>query len=210
MTERDAWLSHFDKAGAIWRYRQGGSHATYELVDRHADFYFNSDIVAADPLLARQAVHALTNGIRDRLPKPETLWIASYTGRLAASLILATHASDLLGCRLAYMDVCSNDCHFAFGPDDQVLIVTDDVHSGGSLRKLIGQIQTRKACLLPFMLTLGNFSGADSIEGLGIHALFSITANGWPSHECPLCKNGSAAIKARHDWNILTHVRAGV
>jgi orotate phosphoribosyltransferase len=197
------WLQRFEDAGAIWHYQAGGSHAAYDMADRHADFYFNTDVAASNPALMQDAADELVRASSIPASGNGNIWIASYTGSIAAGLVLATHISRISGMPLAYLDLRTEALNFPIAQGDTVAMVTDDIHSGGSLRKLIGVIKHSGAEILSPILTMANFSGNATLDGIAIQPLFAMEIETWAPADCHLCKAGSPALHARKHWGEL-------
>jgi hypothetical protein len=203
MPSNNLWLKRFRQAGAIWTYKPGGLHASYEMARRHAGFYFNSDVVVSYPNLVVDCVTALADICAENLIKP--IWVASYTATVCSSLVLASHLSEKLGARFGYIDLHLEICRFVPSAGEPVLIVTDDIHSGGSIEKCISLIEKAGGKVIGPLLTLANLSGRASINGIEISALFTQPIENWPADRtCSLCAAGSMPVPARQEWRQLT------
>ena len=200
MNAERGWIDRFEQAHAIWRYSEGGPHAAYDMADKHAGFYFNTDVVASDPNLIGLAAAELVEPFNDSLSQHGNYWVLTYVGSISASLVLAAHISRLLNKRLAYMDLRTGVVNFEVKKGDKALIVSDDVHSGGSIRRLLKFLSDQSASALNPVITLGNFSGATDIEGISIHSLIEEKIVTWTPANCPLCKGSSVALSARQKW----------
>jgi hypothetical protein len=203
MDHQPNWLEVLTTAKAIWQFRVGGPHAAYDMADRHADFYFNTDVAVSDPKLLSDIALKLINSCERIGTFESNFWVLSYSGSISASLILASRVSHLLNSRLAYMDVRTEVLNFPIKKGDRALVVTDDIHSGGSIKKLINICSSRGASVISPIITIANFSGSNQIEGRQIISIYEKEIESWPSSECPLCAQGSEAIPARKGWQKL-------
>ena len=108
----------------------------------------------------------------------------SYVSSVSTSLILATIVSQLSNLPLCYFDIRNNnikitDAYPNIKEGDNYLIVTDDIHSGASLRKLLSLITRFNGNACNSILTIGNFSGNNQLDGIKIEALFSTNLKSW-------------------------------
>jgi hypothetical protein len=200
MPSPSPWEEKLARAKTLWKYRDPGPHAAYTLSDRHADFYFNSDAFASDPALVNAAADDLIVRLRKTGITGKAFWIVSYSGAVSASLVLASVVSQKLNKRLAYMDIRTDAINFPIKDGDAALIVTDDIYTGGSIRKIVNILSDRKVEILAPILTVANFFGAGQLDDLKIMSLIDRTLETWPSASCPLCQAGSQAIPARKEW----------
>ena len=86
-------------------------------------------------------------------------------------------------------------------------VVAEDVMTtGGTTRKTVETLTKTGADVLGFILVLVNRSGQESLDGRRIIALIDHPMPFWEAEECPLCAQGSEAIrpKGRESWQELT------
>lgn len=87
-------------------------------------------------------------------------------------------------------------------PYETILIIEDTITTGSSA--ILGKqaVQEVGASVFPYLISLVNRSGQESINGHKIFSLVDIHLPTWSPEECPLCKEGSQAIKCkgRNNW----------
>ncbi|MDF5719559.1 MAG: hypothetical protein PUP91_03500 [Rhizonema sp. PD37] len=199
--ERDNIIKIFLDRKIIWEQHNHGPHAAYDMADKHSGYYFNSDLAIMYPDLRRIAASYLASFVEDT---QDDYWVFSYFASISASLALATEISTILGKRLGYFNIATGKTNFPILERDKILIVVDDIHSGGSIRKMLTAFKYANCNVIPTLLTLGNFSNKDDIDGLHIRSIVRRPIESWPAASCPLCTSGSRVLSARSQWKELT------
>ncbi len=192
------WGDRFRQIGAVWEAdRQGAPHVQTSVGGSHVDKYFNSDVVVASPGVTAQVVESVL------LPElPQTMaapsWVLSYA---PFGLFLAHAVAQALNARCAYSDpAIGYATHFDIRASESVLVVADDVHSGGSVLKTIEQVERRGARVLPMIFCLANLSGARSLREREIVSAATLEPHRYTAESCPLCAAGSPALIPRPNW----------
>jgi hypothetical protein len=202
-TAKIDWTRFLARHGAIWQHAHPGDpHAMYEWSSAHTDFYLNTDEVVASPQVVEMVVKQGFYPECAKLARTPD-WILSYSASISASLVLGASLSSVLDCGLAYLDLRTDRLSVSIAASEHVLIVSDDIYSGRSIQTLLKTLSDRGAVPLTPIVTVGNFSGRTTIEGLPIHSLITRSVNAWTPTECPLCRAGSAPLKARQAWQEL-------
>jgi orotate phosphoribosyltransferase len=83
---------------------------------------------------------------------------------------------------------------FSLGPEDRLVVIEDVVTTGGSTRETMDVA----AALGAQVVAAGSIidrSGGSATLGVPYHALVSLSLPTWTEAECPLCKEGTPAIK---------------
>jgi orotate phosphoribosyltransferase len=195
------WLSCFRELGAVWEAGDADApHVKTSLAGAHVDKYFNSDAVLSRPELTAEIVRSI---LQPELLRRELTpaWIVGYA---PFGLFLAHAAAHALRTRCAYSDPTAEyDTYFDIQPADPVLVVADDMYSGGSVAKTITQLQRREATVLPIVFCLVNLSGKAALGEREIVSVGAMSTNIYPAEECPLCKQGSPALTPRPNWHTL-------
>ena len=96
---------------------------------------------------------------------------------------------------------------FEVKPGQQVLVVEDTISTGGSTLKTIEGLQragVAAEAILPYIVCLVNRSGTNTLAGRELRALLTLDIHTWKAEECPLCKQGSAAVRPKSHWAELT------
>ena len=195
------WMGRFRELGAIWE-ASGASapHVKTSLAGSHVDRYFNSDAVMAWPDITAEIVRTvLVPEMRRREATPD--WVIGYA---PFGLFLAHAAAHALGARCAYSDPAAQyDTYFDIRPSESVLVVADDMYSGGSVTKTIKQLESREATVIPVVFCLVNLSGKAMLGAREIVSVATLSTKIYPAEACPLCKEGSPALIPRPNWDTL-------
>jgi orotate phosphoribosyltransferase len=121
-------------------------------------------------------------------------------GPALGAVTWAYEVARALGCRGQFTerkgDAMELRRGFQLKPADRVLVVEDVLTTGGSAREVIALLATLGVrpqgvgCIV-------NRSGGNpfAAEGLPLFALCEVQVNAWDPAACPLCKQGSKAIK---------------
>lgn len=89
----------------------------------------------------------------------------------------------------------------AIKPGEQVLLCEDVLTTGGSVDLATRAVEEAGGIVLPFVVVLVNRSGLVEVGGKQIVALIDRPMPMWSPDECPLCKQGSEAIKPKGKEN---------
>jgi len=149
---------------AVWKYDNSKFHVQTSESGLHSDLYLNTDYVVSDPQLVEEIVkNIFVKELEVQNIKPD--WIVSYPPfGLSISHILAREC----GAKFAYINRETNSCNFEIKKGDKVIVVGDDIYSGGSLKQTIEILKTMGAEVVSPILTIGNFSGTEELSGLSI------------------------------------------
>ena len=85
----------------------------------------------------------------------------------------------------------------------RVLVVADDIFSGGSVSQTIRAVHARGGTVVPLVLAFGNFSGKTSIEGFEIVSVISRRVDVCDVADSPLVARGVRPVNAREHWEEL-------
>jgi orotate phosphoribosyltransferase len=194
------WEAIFTKQQVIWKYPGHGPHAAYELWNKHSDFYFNSNYIICNPPLLKEATLALFNAVSAKL-KARPKWVVTYP---PFGLNVGFCLADLFQCKFAYIkSLDHSEIEFDIRPNDTVLFCADDLHTGGSFRKVISASIDAEATTVQPLAVVADFSGTAVFDGYEIVALIHENNRIWNADRCPLCANGSTALPARQNWQQL-------
>ena len=184
---------------AVWRYDDSSLHVKTSESGMHSDLYLNTDYIVSDVSLVEEIVEDIfLKELNLRNIKPD--WVISYPPfGLAVAYALARQA----GSKYGYVDIQTKLCNFDIKAGEKVIIVGDDIYSGGSIKKTIEIINSLGAKVQSPILTIGNFSGAEVLSGLEVISAISEKGNLYDENDCLMCKLGSKAVSPRQNWNEL-------
>lgn len=188
----------------VWRYP---GHAKFHVQTSesglHSDLYLNTDYIVSDiSLLERIVRDIFLKELHLRKVTPD--WIITYP---PFGLPIAYALARECGAKFGYVDLKNNSCNFDVKDGDKVVIVGDDIYSGGSFKKTINILTQKEAKIESPLFTIGNFSGAKELLGVEVFSVLSEKGNLYPEKDCPLCHSGSKAILPRPNWSKL--IQAG-
>lgn len=195
------WLSRFHELGAIWEATDPDApHVKTSLAGSHVDRYFNSDAVLSWPDITEEIVRTILQPqLAQRRLRPD--WVVGYA---PFGLFLAQAAARALHARCAYTDPSAKyDTYFQIQSGDSILVVADDMYTGGSVLKTISQLERRGATVLPIIFCLVNLSGKKALAEREILAAGEMAANTYRADECQMCRHGSTALTPRPNWHVL-------
>ena len=138
----------------------------------------NTDFIVSDPKLVESIVKSVFIAeLNARKIKPD--WILSYP---PFGLAIAYALARQTGAKFGYVDTKKEECNFDIKPNDIIVVIGDDIYSGGSIKKTI------------------NIAKA---KGANVVSAISERGHLYKENECPMCKVGSKPVSPRINWNKL-------
>jgi len=185
------------KNNALWKYNNSKLHVKTSESGLHSDLYLNTDYIVSDTELVENIIkNVFSKELRERKIYPD--WIVTYP---PFGLAIAYALAKETGAKFAYVE--ENTCNFDIKKEDKVIIVGDDIYSGGSLKKTIKIMNKLGAQVLSPICSIGNFSGTKELLGIEVFSAITEKGNLYPENDCPLCKAGSKAVLPRPNWKEL-------
>lgn len=192
------WFDRLSMAGAIWNYSGPGPHAVFEMAPFHTGFYFNTGVVLEKLDLVAEIISSFAKFCSENEIYPDR--VVSYSAGIADGQVLAHALAKALKSRSGCVDLIQDRLCFEPNHHEKILIITDDIVSGGSLRRTIDHLQKAGCEIYSTIFTLGNLTGAPIFEGFNVVALFEYKMEIWKEEDCPLCHCGSVALRTRQNW----------
>ena len=214
---QDWWIKAYQQQGALWIHDGNPSRPHAELTSgKHSDGFFNSRLVIPDNLLMQFAATDLVNlyiagggsfELIDRVVGPQT-----GATKLAKFIAVEISARSNRLCQFSSPEkqgegaakrMTFSDRDREQLPGELVLLCEDVITTGGSVDL------TAKACLevgarvQPYVLVLVNRSGLEQEGDRSILALIDRPMPMWLPEDCPLCKQGSKALRPKDNWAAL-------
>lgn len=206
----DMFEKRCKEAGALWSYPGRGAHVVLHS-GRHSDFFFDGGKVVSDPILLDQMCGNLAHQVSSEYDLSNLKWVVGPAmGAIKIADGVARHLAYMLQLPIKSSYTEKTDGGMAFlkadapKPGDLCLVVEDTLTTGDSSNMCAEQIIARDATVLPVRLALVNRSGDIYLStGKGvlvppfekIISVLSYNPKSWIQEECPLCLNGSEAIK---------------
>ncbi len=214
----EEWVQAYKDRNAYWVH-DGNPRRPHALLRSglHSSGFFNSRLVIADEQLLREAAHNLVQLYFQKIDK-DLSRIDCVVGPQTGATKLARFISEDIEERID--TVCewaspekseeggrkvmkfTNEGNPPYALD-RVLLCEDVLTTGGSVELCSEAINKRQARVLHVVLVLVNRSGLKDLPGKQIVSLVEKHMPTWPAEECPLCKQGSAAIYPKDNWDSL-------
>lgn len=209
LMDENYWITEYEEREALWMH-DGNPRRPHALLTSglHSNGFFFSKPVTDNPELCQKAAMTLAGKFSQAndITKVNRV-VGPKSG--ATKLAEAIHLSiNLLGGNCTWSSPKkvgdSRDRKMVFETEEEkpkpgefVLLCEDVLTTGGSIRQTIEAVSAENAACLPYVLMLVNRSGLDEIERKHIIPLISQHMPTWTAEECPLCKQGSKAIRPK-------------
>ncbi len=223
----DHWIRLYKECGALWIH-DGNPKRPHALLTsgKHSSGFFNSGLVTEVPSLLNAACDRLVvmfeetmGGVNDVIMKGDYIRLIERVvgpamGAITIAHCIATSINKLYdgSCRCAFTekDDKGGDKRMilkrtALRHGETVLAVEDVLTTGGSVELTVNAVSEAGGETLPYILVLVNRSGLKEVGGKQIVALIDKPMPMWTPEECPLCKEGSQAIRPKgvENWAAL-------
>ena len=184
---------------SVWKFNNSKLHVKTLESGLHSDLYLNTDNVISDPKLVESIVkNIFIKELNSRNIKPD--WIISYP---PYGLPIAFELARQMDTKFGYINRENSECNFDIKEGERIIVIGDDIYSGRSIKETIQIITSEGGIVKPPILTIGNFTGTESILGLDVVSVISERGNLYEENVCPMCKSGSKAVNPRNYWNEL-------
>lgn len=209
MAQRN-WRSVYEDLGALWIHSEDVSKPHAELSSlKHSNGFCNSGLVTRYPFLVTQAIADLIQ--MDGLFIDENE-VDDYTvyGSAMGAITLAHEMGRQLGVHTGYTEKVDGVLQlkrFSVKEGEKIILIEDVITSGKSTLQTWAAVTAVGGIISQKLFCLVNRSGKDHLNGLPIVALVEHEMPIWdvPAGEtCPLCEQGSKAIRPKDNWAELT------
>lgn len=204
------WIRTFIEKVAFWKH-DGNPRRPHALLTsgNHSDGFFNGSLVVMDPRLVALAAHDLIMKVVEVMGVKidVEMVIGSAFGAITLAHEIARQAGTDMGFTEPVVTEAGKEMvlkRFSLEKGAPVIVVEDVMTTGSTTRKTIAEIETQGGLVLEPILVLVNRSGMSKLEGRRIIALVDTEMPIWKSNECPLCKQGSEALRPKGNWDKLT------
>ncbi len=186
----DPVLQIFNETGA---YLRGHFRLTSGL---HSPEYLQCALVLQHPDHAEWLGARLAERIRTAAGTPDIDVVASPA---VGGLIVGHEVARALGARAIFTERDANGKMtlrrgFSVTPDETVVVVEDVITTGGSTREVI-QLMRSYGARVAAAGSIVDRSGGSADLGVPRHALLTLSVVAYPPENCPLCAQGSTAVK---------------
>lgn len=226
----ERWIGEFSDAGGLWRFDpQGDPKRPHALLTSglHSDAFVNTTFLISRPDLLKK----VTGDWRTQLarladpagkgPAGAALAPTWIVGSAFGAITLAYEFARQMSCRAGFTEpeggtlICKR---FPIGPDDRVCVVEDVVTTGGTTKQTITACRNAGARVLPWIFVLVDRSDGKAFADVKLPAADGsgdapptlvacaklAEVRTWKPDECPLCAQGSEAVRPKGNWGKLT------
>lgn len=213
MRDMRGWIQTYKERDALWIH-DGKFLRPHALLSSgmHSGGFFNSELVMDDPCLLDDACQALLERLMEE--GFDINDVHRVVGPAMGAITIAHDLARRIGrrrgrpCLRGYtekqkVEEGARDTHLmifnrtTIRPGEMILPVEDVVTTGGSIMATITAVAANFAWVAPFVATLVNRSGRTKFGDQKIVALIDQPMPTWTPEACPLCKEGSKAIKPK-------------
>ncbi len=187
LTDRDT-LSLYEKTGALM-------HGHFRLTSGlHSDVYLQSALVLQYPVHAAALGEALAVAFRDD-------GVSTVLAPAIGGILVAHEVGRALGVRALFTErengVMRLRRGFELAGGERCLVVEDVVTTGGSTREVVECVEAAGGIVVGVGSLIDRSGGVpEALASVAKRvALAKVTAKTWPPETCPLCTQGSQAIK---------------
>ena len=203
--EENRWLEPFRHSGALWIHDGNPSRPHALLTSgNHSNGFFNGSMLLQDPQLMRRVGITLMEDIGYRLKSDESEDITRVVGSAFGAITLAHECAGYIDAMTGFTEPVIMDGaksmmlkRFPVQDGEVVLVVEDVFTTGGTTLKTIAALEAAGAKVVPYVGVIVNRSGLKELERRQVVALVDREMPMWPTKECPLCKEGSEAIRPK-------------
>ncbi len=213
----DDWINQYQKKGALWLH-DGNSKRPHALLTsgNHSSGFFNSELVMEDSLILDDACSDLVELLRQHglILNDVDRVVGPAMGAITLAHDISRHIGRDRGrfCLRAYTEKeTDGDSKLMvfrktmIRPGERVLPAEDVLTTGGSVDLTATAVTNVGGIVLSFVAVLVNRSGLTEVKGKKIVALIDRPMPMWTPDQCPLCQEGSEAIRPKgvENWNRL-------
>jgi|WetSurMetagenome_2_1015567.scaffolds.fasta_scaffold36362_3 orotate phosphoribosyltransferase len=201
------WLDEYKRCGALWIH-DGNPRRPHALLTsgKHSDGFFNSGLVAEEPSLLVAAVDDLLCAVVEQV---DTSSVDYVVGPATGAIVLAhclAHALDAnpysgRPCRSTFAEKLEDGTmalkRTTLREGSEVLVVEDVITTGGSVERTVEAVARAGGRSISVVAALVNRSGLKEVQGRKVVALVDHPVASWSPEECPLCAQGSEAVRPK-------------
>jgi len=219
MERSDRWVAEYKKRDALWIH-DGNPRRPHALLTsgKHSSGFFNSGLVTEDPCLIRDACADLVGAVAEEISlAPITHVIGPALGAIVMShcMAMSIQRFKLGQCLSSFTEkVVDTDGTVrmvlkrsslgskTLGERSEILVVEDVLTTGGSLEHTIEAVTQAGGHAAPVVAVLVNRSGLKTVRGgRKVISLIDKHMPVWEPADCPLCLQGSEAIRPKDAAN---------
>ena len=159
----------------------------------HSDTYFQSALILQHPKEAEKLARELVKQINEKGIKIDAVVSPAMGG-----VIIGHEVARALGVRAVFTERVDGKVilrrGFSIGKDEKVIVVEDVITTGLSTKEVIDSVTPSGANVVA-VASLVDRSAGKADFGVPRFSLLSLDVKSYKAEECPLCKDGSSAVK---------------
>ncbi|MBM7867882.1 orotate phosphoribosyltransferase [Heliomicrobium gestii] len=193
MNDDKGLLSH-EEVLQIFRQSEALLEGHFRLTSgRHSNRYVQCAQVLQHPDHTERLARHLAAQLRQTVGVPDVV-----IGPAMGGILVAYEVGRALGVRSIFTERENGTMtlrrNFAVRPGETVVVCEDVVTTGGSVREVI-DVATAAGGRVLAVASLVDRSNGQVDFGVPFRAALSMEVVSWPPEECPLCKEGTPAVK---------------
>jgi orotate phosphoribosyltransferase len=223
LTKKQVLLNSFIKwaheQGVLWQFNGERPEEPHAVLTSglHSDGFFNGTVLIQDAALLAHVSISLKDMIKAALKMSPYHFADRVVGPAFGAIPLAHELAASVSRGIWGF---TEPIHIPGGEDvscsqgiqlkrfnvngEAVVVIEDVITTGGSLRDSIKVLEKAGAIVLPFVLCVANRSGYDMLDDRRIVSLVDLDFGTWPANDCPLCAEGSEALRPKAHWSRFT------
>ena len=210
----DEWILEYQRKGALWIHDDNPKRPHALLTSgKHSNGFFNSRLVIPDENLLHAAASDLLKLFEEQGGDSTKIQgvVGPQTGATRLAQLLSNEVNQTTGnyCFSASPAKAGEGAEksMVFSDEERkiihseyVLLCEDVLTTGGSVDLAVEAVERAGGVAMPYVLVLVNRSGLTEVGGRQIIALIDRAMPMWEPDDCPLCKNGSEAVRPKENW----------
>jgi orotate phosphoribosyltransferase len=195
------WIERFKEIGAFW-FHDGNMDRPHALLTsgKHSSGFFNCSKIIEDPRIVYQVCFDLLS-----LTNPEVDYVC---GPAVGGIPFAYELAKILKIKSIFTEKDGDDLRlkrFSIPNPSRVLMIEDVITTSGSIKKTIEDLMGNGAQIYDELLCVLNRSeDIKEVNGFKVVSLISCPMPMWKPIDCPLCMEGSEALRPKFNWDKLT------
>jgi orotate phosphoribosyltransferase len=204
MSHKEQALGVLKMLGVVWQYPDTAESPHALLTSgKHSNLFCNLSKLLEEP-------GVLSDMCAGLLRQTPILKKVRFVGSAMGGVAIAHEFGRLTGNRAAFTEKSGDEMRFArftLEKGETVVIVEDVLTTGGTTLKTIAACIAAGAEIYPVIYTMVNRSGGDVLMGAddtcyGVLSAVSIRGSDWEPESCPLCAEGSKALRPKANWSL--------
>jgi orotate phosphoribosyltransferase len=159
----------------------------------HSPRYLQCALVLADPPLATRLGADLAEMLR-----ADATGVTAVVAPALGGVLVAHEVARALGCRALFTErqdgAMTLRRGFSLEAGERVVVVEDVITTGGSTREVMDAMKQAGAIVLAVGSLVDRSGGAADV-GVPRHSLLALDVPTYPADRCPLCAQGTPAVK---------------